>query len=315
MVRTLKPRRGFTLVELLVVIGIIAVLIGILLPVIGRARDQANTTACMASMRNIGQLIYAYSVEFKGSVPFSYYTDTGSGSQTVGENDGDATDKITYVWWSVLRKFMRKGSASVFDNSTLMPDGSRSTRFMAAFNCPTGLEREAGCDYGSNMVIMPDLRWEVQINSAVPPYRQLSKPALLQKLYPDNALIWDACELGNVNPPFSRQYVCGYDVDNGSFNNPSQLSRLRFRGLIPSTSATPATGDQFPVDPGPNIDDGSVGTRGNIRWRHAKNTAANFLFADGTVRTFRITRDYGQPSVSGEFLRKYLRPRPPVGYR
>src|SRR3954453_22791248 len=144
-------RCAFTLVELLVVIGIIAVLIGILLPVIGRARDQANTTACQATMRQLGQLIYAYSVEFKGSVPFSYYTASGTGSQTVGENDGDATDKITYVWWSVLRKYMRRGSTSVFDNSPLLPDGSRGTRFMAAFNCASGLEREAGCDYGSNM--------------------------------------------------------------------------------------------------------------------------------------------------------------------
>src|SRR5262245_10556648 len=120
-------RGAFTLVELLVVIGIIAVLIGILLPVIGRARDQANTTACMATMRNLGQLITMYAVEQKGSVPFSYYTQTGStGSTTVGENDGDAVDKITYVWWSVLRKYMRKGTTSTYDNSTLMADGSRT---------------------------------------------------------------------------------------------------------------------------------------------------------------------------------------------
>src|SRR5205814_7923113 len=128
-----------------------------------------------ATMRNLGQLIYAYSVEFKGSVPFSYYTQVGAtGSPTVGENDGDAQDKITYVWWSVLRKYMRKGSTSVYDNSTLMPDGSRATRFMGAFNCPTAQEREMGCDFGSNMVVMPDLRWETVINAGIPSYRQLS---------------------------------------------------------------------------------------------------------------------------------------------
>src|SRR5689334_13345224 len=107
MLKRLGARRAFTLVELLVVIGIIAVLIGILLPTISRARDQANTTACMAAMRNLGQLVYAYSVDFKGSVPYSYYTTQGAvGSSTVGENDGDAVDKITYVWWGVLRKYM-----------------------------------------------------------------------------------------------------------------------------------------------------------------------------------------------------------------
>src|SRR5438552_11460791 len=108
MERPARSRRGFTLVELLVVIGIIAVLIAILLPAISRARDQANTTACMATMRNLGQCIHEYSIDFRGCVPFSYYTDTGvTGSSTVGENDGDAADRVTYVWWSVLRKYMR----------------------------------------------------------------------------------------------------------------------------------------------------------------------------------------------------------------
>src|SRR4029077_20935497 len=95
--RNHRESRGFTLVELLVVIGIIAVLIGILLPALGRARDHANTIRCLATMRNLGQLVVLYAAENKGSVPYSFYTITGAtGSPTVGENDGDATDKITY---------------------------------------------------------------------------------------------------------------------------------------------------------------------------------------------------------------------------
>ena len=64
------PRKiGFTLVELLVVIGIIAVLISLLLPALSRAREQSNRMKCLANLRSLGQALYLYANDFQDRLP------------------------------------------------------------------------------------------------------------------------------------------------------------------------------------------------------------------------------------------------------
>ena len=60
---------AFTLVEILVVIGIITILIGLLLPALSRAREQAKTTQCLSNLHQLGEAVYIYAAENHGSLP------------------------------------------------------------------------------------------------------------------------------------------------------------------------------------------------------------------------------------------------------
>src|SRR5205823_12613548 len=62
---------GFTLVELLVVIGIIAVRVSILLPSLNRAREAANQTKCLSNLRQLGLAFVMYLNENKGAFPYT----------------------------------------------------------------------------------------------------------------------------------------------------------------------------------------------------------------------------------------------------
>ncbi len=58
-------RRAFTLIELLVVIGIIAILIGIITPMLSKARETARQAICAANQRSVGQMIDVYTYDNK----------------------------------------------------------------------------------------------------------------------------------------------------------------------------------------------------------------------------------------------------------
>ena len=82
-------RKGFTLVELLVVIGIIALLISILLPALGQAREQGKMAKCLANMRDMGTGVATFASAHKSR--FQLVTGGSANPDPYGP-DGPAAD-------------------------------------------------------------------------------------------------------------------------------------------------------------------------------------------------------------------------------
>ena len=135
---------GFTLVELLVVIGIIALLISILLPALSSARSEANKIKCLAQLKQIGSVALMYANDNHGKVPKDYNYDA--------QYRGDVGTRGPHLLWAEC-------FAKYFDGDKWplpLTDGSARDVILSpyfakikVYQCPSKPRPEQPMSYGS----------------------------------------------------------------------------------------------------------------------------------------------------------------------
>jgi prepilin-type N-terminal cleavage/methylation domain-containing protein/prepilin-type processing-associated H-X9-DG protein len=283
--RPRAARAGFTLVELLVVIGIIALLISVLLPTLSRARDHANQIKCMADLRQIGTALVMYVGDHRGTLPYGF---VANGESIPGSTPyaGETSDWTTLL----LSQLNRKGAGYTAQGTVAA--GSPGLR--ALFMCPAvPMEPSVASfitHYSCHPRVMPDLGQfdYYKGKGALTPYK-ISKIRRSSEI----ALAFDASVTNTVSAP--GQWIApavAFALDGDRKDKKPYLTDVY--------TLDPSIDGGQPVDLSPWVG-GAGGTAfintdrqqniGNIRFRHNRDRYANALMADSHVQTFTFDKN------------------------
>jgi prepilin-type N-terminal cleavage/methylation domain-containing protein len=158
-----RRHRAFTLVELLVVIGIIAVLIGILLPALSRARQHAISAQCMNNLKQVGMAAMMYANEHKGWFPPSNGgAPSGAGGVSTTDEkfmEYQGTDPDTGVAVSTTDRFIISVKMAQYAGTKFRPwEGPSDTTYKSpntpVFNCPADNQPVNGIVWEDNNMLI-----------------------------------------------------------------------------------------------------------------------------------------------------------------
>jgi prepilin-type processing-associated H-X9-DG protein len=304
---------AFTLVELLVVIGIIAALIGILLPVLSGVQARGRDLKCQSNIRQLLQAVHGYAAEHKGSMPYGLYDDPHH-PVTWQPTGGDGR----FVSWASLvgRYMVRRASGDNEENN-----------FPPVMQCPEALQAwNHVLGYAGHMVVFPAPIYEYNVRGADPKIPAWDKPPISSGLFPYTAMIWDTA----VGPGLDNNvgYIVSGDLDDQRIWGGAKNPQWRFFDARDPYGASPnpafrANGNNAPIKMGTNfrnIDpddpDGSgpgYPYQGNLRFRHNKGTACNVGFSDGHVEAFTAKINPDRSIARHDALRKHFLLKWPSG--